>query len=53
MPLGAGLAAFFSSKIMNILGRRKTLILADIISIAGCGIFAIPYVEAGIIARFL
>jgi hypothetical protein len=35
MPLAAGIAALSSSKIMNIFGRRKTLMLADIISIIG------------------
>lgn len=53
MPIGAILGGFFSGKIADRFGRRKTLMFADVIVII-FGVFTcIPYTACFAIGRFI
>ena len=53
MTLGAGLAALSSSSILKFMGRRKVLILTDIIGITGSLLFLVANINIGILGRLI
>ena len=53
MAVAAGIAALSSSSILKIMGRRKVLILSDIIAISGSLLFLGANIWLGTIGRFI
>jgi SP family xylose:H+ symportor-like MFS transporter len=53
MPIGAIFGAFAAGKLANSLGRRKALLVTNIISIIGCGLNVVPFDATFSIGRFI
>lgn len=53
MPFGGLFGALFSGSLANKIGRRKALMLVDIINIFGCVFFIIPETISFAIGRFI
>lgn len=53
IPFGAGLGAIFSSHLLAILSRKRALMFADLIGIAGCLLTLIYNLDVFILARLV
>jgi len=53
MPFGAMISAVFSGPISNRIGRRRTLMLSNFVTLLGAGIIVIPFTVTFGIGRFI